>query len=112
MRKAKVNINTEKLEVASEIMRALAHPLRLKILHFIDEQGEVTVNQIYHSLNLEQSITSQHLRILRLANLVLTSRKGKFIHYSVNYGGVENTNRTVRAFLETEKQTTRSGKIK
>ena len=52
MRKAKVNINTEKLEVASEIMRALAHPLRLKILHFIDEQGEVTVNQIYHSLNL------------------------------------------------------------
>ncbi len=112
MRKAKVNINTEKLEASSEIMRALAHPLRLTILHFLDENGEVNVNQIYNTLNLEQSITSQHLRILRLADLVVTSRKGKFIHYSVNYARLENTNKAVRAFLETERRILRSGKTK
>ncbi len=104
MRKAKVNINAEKLEASSEIMRALAHPLRMKILNFIDENGEINVNQIYNTLNLEQSITSQHLRILRLAGLVLTRRKGKFVQYSVNYAKLEQTNKAVLAFLENEKK--------
>jgi len=77
MRKAKVNINHEKLKVSSEILRALAHPLRLKILEFIDKNKTINVNKIYNSLKLEQSITSQHLRILRLAGLVHTKRDGK-----------------------------------
>lgn len=107
MRKAKVTINTEKLEASSEIMRALAHPLRMKILDFIDENGEVNVNQIYNTLNLEQSITSQHLRILRLTDLVLAHRRGKFIQYSVNYEKLEKANKAVLTFLENEKKAVR-----
>jgi len=79
MRKAKVDINNEKLQISSEVLRAVAHPLRLKILEFIDQNDMINVNKIYNSLNLEQSITSQHLRILRLAGLVTTERDGKFI---------------------------------
>jgi len=71
MRKAKVNINHEKLELSSEILRAIAHPLRLKILEFIDQNDLINVNKIYNTLKLEQSITSQHLRILRNAGLLL-----------------------------------------
>ena len=37
MRKAKVTINGEKLHASSEILRALAHPLRMQILEFIDQ---------------------------------------------------------------------------
>lgn len=100
MRKAKVNINHEKLELSSEILRAIAHPLRLKILEFIDQNDMINVNKIYNTLKLEQSITSQHLRILRNAGLVNTERDGKYIHYSIDYGKVKHAVTAVNAFLE------------
>lgn len=99
MRKTKVNINPEKLEVSAALLRALAHPLRLKILAFIDKNQSINVNKIYSSLDLEQSITSQHLRILRLADLVKTEREGKYIHYSVDYERVEKTVKAIQYFL-------------
>lgn len=102
MRKAKVSINNEKLQYSSEILRALAHPLRMKILEFIDQNDTINVNKIYNTLKLEQSITSQHLRILRLAGLVQTERDGKFIHYSINYNTINNTVTAINGFLDEE----------
>jgi ArsR family transcriptional regulator len=100
MRKTKVTFDNEKLHVSSELMRALAHPLRLKILEFIDRNDEINVNKIYNTLDLEQSITSQHLRILRLAGVVDSSRDGKYIHYTINYDIVEKAKNAVNRFLE------------
>ena len=99
MGKQNVEINHEKLETSSAMLRALAHPLRLQILEFIDKNEGINVNKIYNSLDLEQSITSQHLRILRLADLVKTEREGKFIHYTIDYDRIETMNRAIRAFL-------------
>lgn len=101
MRKAKVSINDDKLQVSSDILRALAHPLRLKILEFIDQNETINVNKIYNTLKLEQSITSQHLRILRSAGLVETEREGKFIHYRVDYDKLANAVKAVGVFLGT-----------
>ena len=83
--KNSTTIHQEKLKTSSEILRALAHPLRMKIIEFIDQNEEVNVNKIYSSLQLEQSITSQHLRILRQSHLVETHRMGKYVYYSLNY---------------------------
>ncbi len=99
MRKAKVTINNEKLQESSEILRALAHPLRMKILEFIDQNETINVNKIYNTLKLEQSITSQHLRILRLAGIVLTNRDGKFIHYSIDYDKLALSVGAINGFL-------------
>ncbi len=95
-----VSINNDRLQTSAEILRALAHPLRLKILEFIDRNDSINVNKIYNSLNLEQSITSQHLRILRLAGLVKTRRDGKFIHYSINYDKVFSSMEAIKDFLK------------
>jgi DNA-binding transcriptional ArsR family regulator len=100
MRKTRVNINHENLQESAEILRALAHPLRMKILEFIDQNDQINVNKIYNTLKLEQSITSQHLRILRLAGLVDTNREGKFIYYSINYARIGNTVAAINDFLE------------
>lgn len=102
MRKAKVSINNERLKNSAEILRALAHPLRLQILEFIDNNKTINVNKIYNTLKLEQSITSQHLRILRVAGVVLTKREGKFIHYSIDYPKVAGVLKAVDAFLDAE----------
>jgi ArsR family transcriptional regulator len=83
-----------------ERIRALAHPLRLSIIAFIDKNGEINVNKIYRSLKLEQSITSQHLKILRAADLVKYRREGKKIYYCVNYPSVKQLNTIVKKFAK------------
>ncbi len=91
-------IQDHELEVSAEVLRALAHPLRMQILEFIDQNDMINVNRIYSTLELEQSITSQHLRILRQAGLVETERRGKFIHYRLRYKKLFNTIRAIRQF--------------
>ena len=98
MKKTKVTFSQEKLQISCEIARALAHPLRLKILEFIDRHRRINVNKIYNTLKIEQSITSQHLRILRLAGLVHAERNGKFIHYTIDYDRVENAQTAINHF--------------
>ncbi len=99
MKQTKVVFNNERLQYSSELMRALAHPLRLKILEFIDQNGSINVNKIYNTLMIEQSITSQHLRILKLAGVVSSERTGKFIHYTINYDIVHKAQAAVKKFL-------------
>lgn len=76
---------SQPLRTSSEIMRALAHPLRLRILSFIDERESACVTDIHAGLGIEQSLVSQHLRVLRQAELVTTSRSGKFVYYGLDY---------------------------
>jgi ArsR family transcriptional regulator len=95
--------SVEELQAASEIMRALAHPLRLKMLHFMDEKGASCVNDIFEAMGIEQSIASQHLRILRQTGLVFTRREQKFVYYSVNYAKVDLAGKTaviIATFVE------------
>jgi len=99
MNNTKVVFNAEKLETSCELMRALAHPLRLRILEFIDQNGTINVNKIYNSLKIEQSITSQHLKIMRLAGVIDAFREGKFVHYSINYDIVKRAEVAVNNFL-------------
>lgn len=100
-------INEHKLRKSSEVLRALAHPLRMRILEFIDQNDMINVNKIYSSLKLEQSITSQHLRILRQAELVETERRGKFIHYRLRYDKIDNAVNSIREF---ERQVAHEGR--
>ena len=99
MKGTKVVFNNEKLHYSSELMRALAHPLRLKILEFIDSQGAINVNKIYNTLNIEQSITSQHLKILKMAGVVHAEKSGKFVTYEIDYEVIKRAEKAVRKFL-------------
>ena len=72
------------LQNSTRVMHALAHPTRMQILAFIDANQPVCVHDIYSALSLEQSVTSQHLRLLRQTALVETHRKGKFVLYHIN----------------------------
>lgn len=100
IKKTKIKFNQEKLDYSVELMKALAHPLRLQILEFIDSQGTINVNKIYNTLKIEQSITSQHLRILRLAGVVNAQREGKFIRYHIDYDVINRASFAVNRYLE------------
>ena len=99
MKKTKVRFDHQKLQYSTVLMKALAHPLRLKILEYIDTQGEINVNKIYNTLKIEQSITSQHLRMLRLAGVVNARKEGKYVHYNINYDILIRAQKAVNTFL-------------
>ncbi len=63
-------------------IKALAHPTRLAILSLLRE-GEVCVCDLEPALDLRQANISQHLAILRRANLVTSRRDGLRILYRV-----------------------------
>lgn len=84
---------------AALVLRAVNHKLRQQILKLIDENGKMTVTDLYVKLRLEQSVASQHLAILRKAGFVKTIRDGKFIYYSVNAGRMEELNKFVGELL-------------
>jgi ArsR family transcriptional regulator len=80
-------------------MRALAHPLRLKILEFLDQNKNIQVNQIYNTLKIEQSIASQHLRILKNAGVLVADKDGKYMHYTIDYQRVSNAVKAINRFM-------------
>ncbi|GAB4495591.1 MAG: hypothetical protein OHK0019_25070 [Saprospiraceae bacterium] len=86
------------LKSSSDIFRALAHPLRLRICAIIDEKNQACVQEIYDTLQIEQSVASQHLRILRQANLVHTRRSGKFVYYLLDYARLKRAERIAGLF--------------
>jgi len=104
MGKTKVTFNVERLQYSVDVLYALAHPLRLRILEYIDKHGEINVNRIYRALGLEQSITSQHLKVLRMAGIVHAKRDGKYILYRLDYPILERTEKAIGNFISLENQ--------
>ena len=91
--------NQEEIKKAGNVFRALAHPLRKRMLQLLEEKEQANVTQIYAELKLEQSVASQHLKILRDANLVETQRQGKLIVYKVNYNHLSKVEKIVGELL-------------
>jgi DNA-binding transcriptional ArsR family regulator len=96
---ASVKLDLHNLKKAALILRALNHKLRQQIVKVIDEQGKMTVTDIYVRMRLEQSVASQHLAILRKAGFVKTERDGKFIYYSVNHKRFDELNHFIKQLL-------------
>ena len=61
----------------------IAHPVRLRILEFLDVHGMSSVSAIARGVGIEQMIASQHLKKMRDAHLVTTTRRGIFIYYEI-----------------------------
>ncbi|MEN9382364.1 MAG: hypothetical protein RI940_1247 [Bacteroidota bacterium] len=97
--KAPLKVDLLHSKKAAMILRALNHKLRQQIVKLIDEQQKMTVTEIYVKLRLEQSVASQHLAILRRAGIVVTTREGKFIFYTVDYTRLEQVNQFVEQLV-------------
>ena len=70
-------------EFKADFFKALAHPLRISILDALRD-GELTVNEISQRFEVEQANASQQLAVLRNRNIVVTSKEGANVYYSVS----------------------------
>lgn len=74
------------IEVMKKAVRGIgyiSHPLRLRILEYLDVYGPTSVSALAKNLEEEQIFVSQSLKKLRDANLVKTKRKGIFVYYEI-----------------------------
>jgi DNA-binding transcriptional ArsR family regulator len=72
----------EDIMQASLAMKAIAHPLRLKVLCVLGE-GELSVQDIVDSVGTSQSNISQHLAILRDKGILSTRKDANRVYYRV-----------------------------
>lgn len=100
MAKNELEIRVNDLKKAALVIRAVNHKLRQDIIRLIHNAGTIIVTEIYKKLDLEQSVASQHLGILRKAGFVSTERRGKFIYYKVNYDRFEEVDDLVQKILK------------
>lgn len=77
------NITVEQLERAANILKAIAHPIRIAIMNHLDTEGKLTVTAIHEKLGIEQSTASHHLGILRDKGVLIAKRDGKNTFYSL-----------------------------
>ena len=67
----------------AEILKVLAHPVRLCIVKNLIDNGECNVCHMHTCLELPQSTVSQHLQKLRAAGIIEGKRNGLEIYYRV-----------------------------
>ncbi len=72
----------EHVETAARALKAIAHPLRLKILCVLGA-GEVCVQDIVEAVGTSQSNISQHLAILRDKGVLQTRKDANRVYYRV-----------------------------
>ncbi len=68
---------------ASRALKALAHPLRLKILCILGGADEVSVQDIVDMVGTSQSNISQHLSILRDKGILAARKDANKVYYRV-----------------------------
>lgn len=70
------------IDTATEILKSIAHPIRLKILCFLLD-GEKNVGEIEQQFGSTISNISQHLTVLRKADIILRRKDANFMYYSL-----------------------------
>jgi DNA-binding transcriptional ArsR family regulator len=84
--------------VKAELFRALAHPIRIRLLEQL-ARGERTVQALQEALDLEQPIVSQHLAALRAKNVVTVRRERTQAYYALGSPLVAELLRVARELL-------------
>ncbi|MEI4830046.1 metalloregulator ArsR/SmtB family transcription factor [Bacillus sp. FJAT-53711] len=85
----------QKYEDIAEVLKVLAHPVRLCLVETMLTKGPTNVTTMYEKLGMPQSTISQHLSKLKAAKVVAGTRKGLEIYYEV----VDDRTKTIVANL-------------
>lgn len=78
-----MEMNYKELEEVAELLKVLAHPVRLCITRGLIENGSCNVSHMQNCLDMPQSTVSQHLQKLKAAGIIAGDRNGLEINYKV-----------------------------
>jgi DNA-binding transcriptional ArsR family regulator len=73
----------------AELFKILGVESRIRIIDLLKQKGPLCVNEMSEILGISPSAVSQHLRVLKYAELVHSKRKGYWVPYEVNPAALE-----------------------
>lgn len=79
-------ISAEQAETITPLLKALADPVRLRLLSLVasHSEGEACVCDLNDAFDLSQPTISHHLKVLHEAGLLDRSKRGVWVYYTVN----------------------------
>jgi DNA-binding transcriptional ArsR family regulator len=75
--------STQLQTLKAEFFRALAHPIRIRLLEVLVVTNECSVQDLQRQLGIEQAIVSQQLARLRASGIVVAKKTGAATRYAV-----------------------------
>jgi DNA-binding transcriptional ArsR family regulator len=72
----------EKVERAADILKTVAHPIRLRIIEILQAK-ELSVTEIQNLLGISQSLTSQQLALMKARGILKSRKNGKMVYYCI-----------------------------
>jgi ArsR family transcriptional regulator len=87
-------------EIKANLFKALAHPVRIRILEILCASSEPTpVSEILADTGIEPTLLSQHLSVLKRHHVVRAERTGNAVLYEVTHAEIPELLRIARLFL-------------
>ena len=84
------DLNPEEIERATNMIKAISHPMRLAILGYLGDGKKMSVTEIHNLLQIEQSTASHHLGILKDKGILASVRQGKNTLYYLKRENLSN----------------------
>jgi DNA-binding transcriptional ArsR family regulator len=85
-------------EKQARIFKVLSVGTRVRMIDLLKHRS-LCVNALARALEITPAAVSQHLRVLRDADIVTADKQGYFVHYRVNEETLAEWNKTARSLL-------------
>lgn len=83
-------IDIEKLKRVAEVLKTIAHPIRLSIVEALDIHKSLSVSELMKETDTEQSLLSHHLIKMKDKGILKSERRGKSIYYELTDRHITN----------------------
>ena len=85
----------------ARVFKALSTPARVRIITLLKDRN-LCVNALAARLDVSAAAVSQHLRILRDADVVVSDKRGNHVHYRINPGTLRRWGILAAGLLSTD----------
>ncbi len=83
-------IEADKLASAINMLKVIAHPVRLAIVDALTEHKQLTVLEVQEIIGLEQAVASQHLNLMIDKGVLLSEKQGRNKYVSLRFPKMKN----------------------
>ena len=104
-----MNIYKQIFQLHADLLKALSHPKRLEVVHLLRDK-QMCVGEIQEMLGLSQANLSQHLQVLRDAEVLQTQRDGQKVFYKLSDKNIVEASDLLREVLIDRYHDTQLGK--
>ncbi|BBX05360.1 ArsR/SmtB family transcription factor [Mycolicibacterium aichiense] len=87
-------------EIKANLFKALAHPARIRVLEILSANDRPTpVSEILAATEIEPTLLSQHLAVLKRHHVVSSQRTRNAVHYELAHPSIRDLLVSARGFL-------------